>query len=192
MAHKNIILIGDPRLKKVNKVVTDFTSSPFKNLIQDLKDTMKHEDLIGLAAPQIAKNVQVFVTHPRNTKARNIGKADVFRVYVNPKITFTSKNDVIIYEGCGCVPNIFGPVDRPVEIKIEAQDEKGQLFSLYCDGILSRVVQHEYDHMSGIEFIEKIADYKKIVSREYYIKTIKNSKEQLKASQITKIILSKK
>jgi len=140
-----------------------------------------------LSIQYIAENFTVFVTYPRNTKSRNLGKADKLRVFVNPKINFFSRDQHIIYEGCGCVPNLFGPVMRPKEIMIEAYNEKADRFSLSCDGILARVIQHEYDHLSGIEFIEKIFDYKKMTTTNYYRKNIKNSKGQLLASKITKI-----
>lgn len=191
MAARQVIKIGDPRLKLKNKSINDFKSSSFLQLIQDLKDTMKKEGLIGIASPQIGKNYMVFVTHPRNTKSRKLGKADKVRIYINPKIIFYSDNKIIIYEGCGCVPDIFGPVDRSVEIEIEASDENGCKFKLRCDGILSRVIQHETDHLYGIEFTEKITDYKKILFKDHYIKTIRNSKEQIEASKITKIIYKK-
>lgn len=99
---------------------------------------MSKNGLIGIAAPQIAENYTVFVTHPRNTKTRNLGIVDKFRVYINPKITFFSDDQIIIYEGCGCVPDLFGPVLRAKEIEIEAYNEKNKKYKLRCDGILSR------------------------------------------------------
>lgn len=187
MSVRKVITIGDPRLKRKNLHISDFKSGKLKQLIRDLKDTMIKEDLVGIAAPQIAENYLVFVTQPRNTKTRNLGKEDKFRVYINPKIVFLSKDQVVIYEGCGCVPGIFGPVRRPIEVEVQAQNEKGSKFLLRADGLLSRVIQHEYDHMSGIEFIEKISDYKKIMTKENYIKRVKNSLNQTKASRISKI-----
>ncbi|PIS15835.1 hypothetical protein COT62_01645 [Candidatus Roizmanbacteria bacterium CG09_land_8_20_14_0_10_41_9] len=189
MAIRKVIQIGHPSLKAKNKSIIDFKSSVIKKLIKDLKDTMKKNGLIGIAAPQIAENYLVFVTHPRNTKSRKLGKADKFRIYINPKVTFCSKEKHIVYEGCGSVANgnLFVPVIRPIEIEIEASDKMGKRFKLRCDGILSRVIQHEYDHMYGIEFTEKISDYRKILSHEFYVKNIRNSKEQTKVSKITKI-----
>ena len=63
----------------------------------------------------------------------------------------------------------------------------GKKFSLYCDGILARVIQHEYDHLQGIEFIEKISDLKKVISWNFYTKNVRNSKAQIEASKITKV-----
>jgi peptide deformylase len=189
MAVKTTIQIGDPRLKSENVVIKDFDSPKVKKVIKDLRETMIKNDLVGMAAPQIGYNYKIFVTQPRKTKARKLAKGDKFRVYINPKIVKFSKIQNIIYEGCGSVMNgnLFGPVKRPQEIIIEADNEDGEKFQLRCDGILARVIQHENDHMVGIEFTEKIFDYKKLMAREFYIKNIRNSKEQLKASKITTV-----
>jgi len=187
MAVRKTIQIGDPRLKAENVVVKNYNDPKVKKVIDDLKDTMIKNDLIGMAAPQIGYNYKIFITQPRKTKARKLLKGDKLRIYINPKIVKSSKEQNIIYEGCGSVLNgsLFGPVKRPQEITIKAYDEKGGRFQIRCDGILSRVIQHESDHMVGIEFTEKISDYKKLLNREFYIKTVRNSEEQIQASNIT-------
>lgn len=189
MAVKKIIEIGHRVLKLQNKPISDFNSPLLKKLVQNLTDTMIDAELIGIAAPQIGVNFLVFLTYPRRTKARKLGKTDILRVFINPKITFTSKVTSLIYEGCGCIPkhSIFGPVVRPKEIEIEAFDQNGTKFALRCDGILARVIQHEYDHLNGIEFLEKVTDNRKIVSWDIYRKDIRNSKAQKNPSRITKI-----
>lgn len=192
MAVRKAIQIGDLRLKAENQTVSSISDLKIKKVIKDLKDTMKKNDLIGMAAPQIGENYKLFITQPRKTKARKLPFTDKVRVYINPKVTKYSSKKNIIYEGCGSVMNgnLFGPVERPSELTIEATGEDGKKFQLRCNGILARVIQHEYDHLSGIEFTEKIFDYKKLMAREFYIKNIRNSKEQLAASKVT-IIESK-
>ena len=187
MAVRITIQIGHPALKAKNKTISDFKDPKLKQLIKDLQDTMVKNQLIGIASPQIGENYKVFVTEPRQTASRKLNKTDKFRVYINPKIIFFSKQQNVIYEGCGSVLNglLFGPVKRSQEIIIEAFDEKGRKFQIHTDGILSRVIQHEYDHMSGIEFTEKILDYRKLMHSDFYIKNIKTSPEQIKASKIT-------
>ncbi len=187
MAVRKTIQIGDPRLKDKNQIIKNFNDSKVKKVIKDLRDTMIKNDLVGMAAPQIGYNYQIFITQPRKTKARKLPKGDKLRVYINPKIVKFFIKENIIYEGCGSVlnGNLFGPVKRPKEIIIEAYDEKGGKFQVHCDGILARVIQHEYDHMTGVEFTEKIYDYKKLMAKEFYIKNIRNSKAQLQASNIT-------
>jgi len=187
MAVRKVIQIGNPKLKAENKKITDFKDPLLKKLITDLKDTLRKNGLIGIAGPQIAKNVKIFVTEIRETPSRKVEKADPLRIYINPTVTFFSKRQNLIYEGCGSVVNgkLFGPVKRPEELIIEAFDEHQKKFQLQCDGILARVIQHEYDHLSGIEFLEKVTDNKKFISGYFYRKFIRNSKEQKEASKIT-------
>jgi peptide deformylase len=158
MAKREAIQVGDPRLKAPNKKINNFKDPKLKKIVEDLIDTIRAMELIGMAAPQIGENYRVFVTEPRETKFRTTDQADELRVYINPKIIKTSKDKSIIYEGCGSFVQgqLFGPVKRPKEITIEAQDLNGRRFRLTCDGLLARVIQHEYDHLDGIEFIEKV------------------------------------
>ncbi len=189
MAIRKTIQIGDPRLKAEDLVVKNFSDPRVKRVIKDLKDTMVKNDLVGMAAPQIGYNYKIFITQPKKTKYRRLPKGDELRIYINPKIVKYSKEQNIIYEGCGSVlnGNLFGPVKRSKEIIIEAFNEREEKFRLRCDGILARVIQHENDHMVGIEFTEKIFDYKKLMARDFYIKNIRNSREQLRASKITTV-----
>lgn len=189
MAARTVIQAGHPKLKQPNKEIGNANFLKIKKLRRDLIDTMNKAGLIGIAAPQIAQNYMIFITHPRKTKDRKLGKIDIQRTYINPKITFKSKKENIIYDGCGSVVNgdLFGPVSRPEEIEIEAIDENGKKFRLRCNGILARVIQHEYNHLMGIEFLERVNDYKKIMVGNYYRKIVKNSKLQKQNSLITKI-----
>ena len=187
MAIRPTLQIGDPTLNAKNHKIKDFNDLKLKSIIQDLTDSMYDAGLIGISAPQIGENYQVFVTEPRETKSRPKDQADELRIYINPVIVNKSKEKIIIYEGCGSIANgkLFGPVERPKIITVEAFDEKGKKFRFTADGILGRVIQHEYDHMNGIQFLEKISDYKKVIAFEFYSKRVKNDPKHIKASKIT-------
>lgn len=187
MAIRKIVQIGHPALKAKNKPVKSFTSAKTKKLLRDLRDTMGKNNLVGIAAPQIGENYQVFLTEPRKTKYRPAAHADELRVYINPKIISRSKIENIIYEGCGCISGIFGPVKRSKILTIVAFDENRNRFQLKASGLLARVILHEYDHLRGKEFIQKVHDYSKIVNEVYYRKFIKLSKRQVENSTITKL-----
>ena len=143
MAVRKILQIGDPRLKEDNKIVRNFKNPKIRGIIQDCIDTMHDGELIGIAAPQIGENYQIFVTEPRKTETRTGDQVDQLRIYMNPKIIKESKSQSIIYEGCGCVANgtIFGPVKRPKKITIKSLDINNENFELECDGLLARVIQ---------------------------------------------------
>lgn len=197
MAVRQVTIAGDPKLKAKNREIKDFKSTKTKKLVQDLIDTMYKTDLIGIAAPQIGENYLVFVTHLRDTAARKLQRVDELRVFVNPKITFKSKKQNEIYEGCGSLggniddAGIFGPVSRPEEVEIEAYNEKGDKFRLRANGILARVIQHEYDHLQGIEFIQKVNDFSKMYMEPWYRKKIRTSVLQKRNSKVTTIVYSK-
>lgn len=174
MIIKEIIQIGNPILKRKCKPVKNIGSKETKRVIKNLIDSMRHHNLIGMAAPQIGESLRIFVTEFNKTQYRN-EKNDQLRVYINPKIIWSSKKQIVIYEGCGSVAyaQLFAPVKRPEVIIIEAYDEKGNKFQLETGGMLARVIQHEYDHLNGIEFTEKITDIKKIMSAGEYNKLVK-------------------
>jgi len=184
------IQVGDPRLKAPNKRVDNFSDPELKRIVDDLVDSMRANDLIGVAAPQIGENWKVFVTEPRETKFRTADQTDELRTYIDPQIIDASKEEVIIWEGCNSFARsqIFGPVKRPREITIEAYTLAGKKFRLVCDGILVRVIQHEYDHLDGIEFIEKVTDITQLKSPESYIRDVKGLPEIIQAAVITKKI----
>lgn len=173
MIVKEIIQIGNPILNRKSKLVIKIDAKETQRVIKNLVDSMSYHGLIGMAASQIGNSSKVFVTAVRKTKYRN-SKNDELRVYINPKIVWSSKKQVVIYEGCGSVAyaNLFAPIKRPEKIIIEAYNEKGGKFNLEADGMLARVIQHEYDHLNGIEFTEKITDMRKIMSSGEYRKMI--------------------
>ncbi len=186
MAIKPIIQIGDPRLKASNGSMSKSETKKVRTVIRNLTDTMLKNDIVGIAAPQIGVNLKLFITEPRKTEYRKADQSDNLRVYINPKITDYSIEKSEIYEGCGSVgADFFGPVIRPKKITVEAYDADFKKFRLTCDGLLARVIQHEYDHISGIEFIEKISDYKKVMNSEHYQKLVRTSDRQVSAGVIT-------
>lgn len=92
-----IIQIGNPIFSKKCKPVTNIHSQKTKELITDLVDSMHHYNLVGIAAPQIGKNLRIFVTELRKTPFRNI-ESDRLRVFINPRIVWYSKREVEVYE----------------------------------------------------------------------------------------------
>jgi peptide deformylase len=179
MIIKEIIQIWNPILSQKSKPVKDFNSSETKKIIQDLTDTMRSNNLIGLASGQIWAKKRIFVTEVRKTPFRNPKDIDKLKVYINPKIIWKSKVESVIYEWCWSVAytKLFAPVKRPKKILIEAYNKDWKKFQFKADGLLSRVIQHEYDHLNWIEFTEKITDIRKIMSSEEYIKRIVKKKK---------------
>jgi peptide deformylase len=172
MAVIKTVQAGNPIIHIKSNNVADFSSVETERIVADLIDTMRAEDLVGMAAPQIGENVRIFVTEVRETKYRKEG-TDKLRIFINPKVLSTSEKLSSGYEGCGSVAlaQFFGPVERPEEIAVEAINENGETFTHTADGLLARIIQHEIDHLDGILFHEKISDMKKVMSKEEYVKT---------------------
>jgi len=174
MIIKEIVQLGNPKIRKISKnlVLKNIKSNKTKVLIKNLIDSMRSENLIGISAPQINENLRIFVTEIRQTKNRKSKELDKLRIFVNPKITYSSKEKVSGYEGCGSVANsnLFGLVNRPKNIIIQAFDEKGEEFEIKANGLLARVIQHEYDHLDGILFVDKVTNTKSYMSGSEYRK----------------------
>ncbi len=171
MAIKKTIQIGDTVLRAKAEVVKDIKLKSVKNLITDLTDSMRANNLVGIAAPQIGKSLRIFVTEIRKTKFRKSDEVDKFRVFINPKIVSVSKKKIKDWEGCGSVAEagVFAMVSRPQSVMVEAYDEDGEKFSLKATGLLARVIQHENDHLDGVMFTD-IADMKTLTGRDEYLK----------------------
>lgn len=166
--------VGNPLIRSRAKAIGTSGSKSIKRVIKNLVDSMRHHDLVGMAAPQIAEGVRVFVTEIRKTKVRKVkSKKDVdpLRIFINPKIVSCSKKMEIGWEGCGSVAEakLFGKVKRPTSVVVEALNEKGEKFKLEAKGLLARVIQHEMDHLNGIVFTDK-ANPSSYMSRSEYLK----------------------
>lgn len=121
-------------------------------LLPKLHRIMEDKNCVGFAAPQINEHFNVFITEIRKTEYRTDEKIiDELRVFINPTIINLSPKKVTITEGCASVDNSQTryQVSRPKEVTVAAFDENGIKFTLTCDGLLSRVIQHEYDHLIG-------------------------------------------
>ncbi|MEI8377735.1 MAG: peptide deformylase [bacterium] len=149
MGVRKILVYGDETLRKESKEVHK-VSAKIKALIKDLKDTMYAANGVGLAAPQIGENVRVFVVDvsPEDQPHNPI-------VFVNPKIIQKS-GAINSYEGCLSFPEAYTNVRRYEYVKIKAYDINGRPFLLEAfDGtLLARAIQHEFDHLDGVLFID--------------------------------------
>lgn len=171
MIIENLPQIGDSILSQKAEPVQIIDQS-ILDIVQNLTDTFKNSSLIGMAAPQIGHGKRIFVTEIKPTEYRKPEQVDPLRIFIDPKITRISDQIVSMFEGCGSVyhSDLFGPVERPESIEIEAYDLEYKKFTLKAAGLLARVIQHEYDHLDGILFIDKISDISDVLSWAAYRK----------------------
>ena len=127
-------------------------------LLEDMFETMRASDGIGLAAPQIGKSLRLFVvdTSPISEDKEEPELKDFKRVFINPYILEEWGDSWSFEEGCLSLPNVREEVSRPANVRIEYFDEKWNLIEEEFDGIRARVIQHEYDHLDGKLFVDRI------------------------------------
>lgn len=146
MALRNIRKYGDDILRKKCREV-DEIDKRLLTLIEDMKETMEDADGVGLAAPQVGILKRLFVI--------DIGEGTL--VFINPEIIETSGSQTD-EEGCLSLPGELKEVVRPNYVKARALNEKGEEFEIEAEELLARAILHEYDHLNGTLFIDRVKD----------------------------------
>ena len=143
MALLEIKTAGDPVLKQICAPVEKIDKR-FRNFLDDMYETMKSSDGVGIAAPQVGSSLRACVI---DVDGKN--RYDM----INPVITLR-EGSAVDNEGCLSCPNLFGDVERAEKIRVEYTNRFGKKKSLDADGLLARCVQHELDHLDGKLFID--------------------------------------
>lgn len=143
-----IVKIPNPVLNKKTDLVKDFDNG-LKKLVSDMIGACRSANGIGLAAPQIGKSLRVCIINLEHLGINPFA-------LVNPKIVKKSWKKIELEEGCLSIPRVFGIVKRPVKITVQAQNITGEKHTFEADGMVSRVIQHEVDHLDGILFTSKM------------------------------------
>ena len=162
-----IVAFGHPVLKKMCKNIT----SDYENLdslIDNMWETMYAASGVGLAAPQIGLSIRLFIvdaspfSEDKTLSLEEREKLSKFKmVFINPELKATSDDLNTFNEGCLSIPEIREDVVRENEIIVDYYDQDFNKKSLKLDGLRARVVQHEYDHIQGILFTDKLSAFKK-------------------------------
>jgi len=162
-----IIAYGDPVLRKVGKEITkDYPK--LDELIANMTETMKNAQGVGLAAPQIGKDIRLFLidASPFAESDELEEEEKLFlqgfnRIFINAKIIEEEGDEWVFNEGCLSIPNINEDVFRNETIHIEYQDENFENKKDTLSGLAARIFQHEYDHIEGILLTDKLSSLKK-------------------------------
>jgi len=146
-----ILTLGNEGLRQkalpVKKIGAEYVQ-----IAEELINALHEGEGVGLAAPQVGLPERIFAIHVQG---------DVPRVFINPSIIETSQETWKYEEGCLSIPGVYTDVIRPKSVKIQAWNEKGRPFTLEATGILARVILHEYDHLDGILFIDRVSEQKR-------------------------------
>jgi len=158
-----IVTYNDPVLRIKAEPVKE-NSEEIQSLISDLFDTMYNSQGVGLAAPQIGKSLQIFVTDPDAITEEDEPTAGPI-AFLNPEIISTSGEKLKMEEGCLSIPDVRDDVVRPEKVKIRYLNRNFEEEELETDGWLARVIQHEYDHLQGVLFLDHLSAFKRRLHR---------------------------
>jgi len=155
-----VYVVGSPVLRKVAEDI-DATYPAVKELISSMFDTMYFSDGVGLAAPQVGKSIRLFVIDA-SPMAEDYPELENFkRVFINANIIERFGEPWSFNEGCLSIPNLRENVIREESIRIQYLDENFHPHEDVFGGVAARVIQHEYDHLEGVLFIDKLAPIRK-------------------------------
>ena len=161
--------LGNPILReKANKI--EKIDKDIKSLVEDMMATMAEASGVGIAAPQVYRSERTFIVASKpNARYPEAPFREAFAV-INPEIIATSEEIVKDWEGCLSVPQMRGLVPRHQTIKVKYLNIQGEEIEEEMSGFLARIFQHEFDHLEGIMFLDRVEDNKELISDKEYQK----------------------
>ncbi|HEY7663854.1 MAG TPA: peptide deformylase [Xanthobacteraceae bacterium] len=171
MALRDILIIPDKRLRQVSEPVKKIDAAT-RQLVEDMFETMYDAPGIGLAAIQVGT--------PKRVVTMDIAKKDEPKkpqVYINPEILWRSEEKATHEEGCLSIPEFYGDVERPAQVKVKYLDLEGKAHEIEASGLLATCLQHEIDHLNGVLFIDHLSKLKRDRVVKKFSKAAKRSTE---------------
>jgi peptide deformylase len=151
-----IVVYGSPVLRLIAKEINaDYPN--LQQFLDDMFETMYKADGMGLAAPQLGKSIRIFVVDGTSLVEDEPAMKDFKKAFINPRILELDGESVVMNEGCLSLPKLREDVNRHNKLKIRYYDENFNFFEEEYEGLKARVIQHEYDHLEGVLFIDKIS-----------------------------------
>ena len=177
-----IVIYGAQTLRnKSQDITSDYPE--LKKLIDDMFLTMDEAAGVGLAAPQIGKNIRLFVVNCTPWADEDPSLADYRKVFINAQIYERSEETDLFNEGCLSIPGIHEDVRRPIAIRMRYMDENFVEHDELFEGLPARVIQHEYDHLEGQVFTDHLSPLRRNLLKS---KMLKMSKGQYRCADKTK------
>jgi peptide deformylase len=167
IAGDGLVTIGDPRLKQATVPVTDARDVP--ELLAAMVDRLRGLNGAGLAAPQIGAAVRVVIVEVRRTDVFPDRPETPLLQMINPTISGRSDSEVTDWEGCFSVPGFMGQVPRAERVTVTYTTPDGSQVTEEHEGYAARVIQHEVDHLDGIEFLDRMRSMQTITTVQNYL-----------------------
>jgi peptide deformylase len=177
-----IVRLGHPALRSVAKALPPerIGEAAIQELVDDLIETMRAAHGVGLAAPQVGTSLQIFVYEIAPAPAPSAGQTQEpsptperqsigpipLHVVINPMLTPQSGELVYDWEGCLSIPDLRGLVPRHPAVRVRGLDRLGQPLDYVAAGFEARIIQHEFDHLNGVVFLDRMRDLKALAFRE--------------------------
>lgn len=158
MSVRSLVILPDPLLRKVSEPVRTVDKT-VRTLVDDMFETMYDAPGIGLAAVQVGRPIRLFTLDV----GKKTGEERNPMVFVNPEIVWRSEDISTHEEGCLSIPDYYTDVERPARVRVKYQGIDGKAHELEADGILATCIQHEFDHLNGVLFIDHISKLRKMM-----------------------------
>src|SRR6478672_1131174 len=163
-----IVAYGHPVLRTVATEI-DNTYPDLPKFVEDMWETMYASNGVGLAAPQVNKNIrlfvmdsaQIFANKEKDEEDKYPDAPGIKQLFINPKVVELHGDDWVYNEGCLSIPKIREDIYRAEEVTLEFQDENFQKHTKRFNGVTARIILHEYDHIEGKLFIDYLSPLKK-------------------------------
>lgn len=172
MKKPEIIQLGNPILREQARPVDDFSSPEFHALLTTLESMMIEANGVGIAAPQIAESWQIIIIASRPTARYPNAPEMAPIVMVNPRFEILDATLHKDWEGCLSVPGVRALVPRYPAIKVDYQDNQGQSLEMELRDFPARVFQHEFDHLQGLVYLDRVENNRDIVAESEFFKLI--------------------
>lgn len=169
-----IAQLGNSILRLQAKKVEDANSDKVSRITNIMLDTLSESNGVGLAAPQISESVCIVIIASRPSKRYPLAPEMEPVVMINPAFEVVSEETRKDWEGCLSIPGIRALVPRYENIKISFSNQLGEPQVLLADGFIARVFQHEYDHLNGLVYLDRVEDNKDIISESEFQKLMES------------------
>ncbi len=169
---REIAELGNPVLRQKAKNVEDISETEIQELIDDLIITASEANGVGIAAPQISESLRIFIiAGVSSTRYPDVPELET-KVIINPEIISTSDEMEKGWEGCLSIPGIRALVPRHKSVRTVYRDRNNNLVEECFSNFTARVFQHEYDHINGVVFLDRVENPREIITEKEYMKLV--------------------
>jgi len=169
---RQIAQLGQPVLRQETGLIGNPADPALQVLIDDMLATMAEAGGVGIAAPQVYEPVRLFIVSSRPTPRYPQAPAMEPTVMLNPEIIWQSDETEKGWEGCLSVPGLRGLVPRSLRIEVRYLSRRGEVCEDELYGFIARIFQHEYDHINGMVFLDRLASTRELISEREYLRLV--------------------